>query len=88
MNYELWFPYSKIVNSRYPLKGYLDNFIDSLPVIFEEFGVTDTLISKIRSECEKEILNNKEYELMPVKKENSPRKEISIEEFKRQLGVK
>ncbi len=62
-NVALWFPYYKIINSEYPLKMYLHTYIECLPIIFKEWGVTKEQIENVKTKSEDEILNNPNYEL-------------------------
>jgi hypothetical protein len=57
----LWFPYRPIIDSEYPLREYLNYFMDSLKVVFKEFDVTHEQLQLVRANCEREILNNDEY---------------------------
>lgn len=68
-NFNLLFPYEAIVKSAYPLQSYIDYFMKSLHIIFEEFGVTQVQIETVKRNVENEILNNPEYELIKTEQE-------------------
>jgi len=87
-NHGLWFPYHKIVDSEYPLKEYLKCYMDCLPIIFREFGVTEAQLEQVRLNCEKAILNNQEYE-MTEKEINEHEEAYDLgEKFAKELGIK
>ncbi len=56
-NIGLWFPYEKIVKSKYPLEKYVSCFVQSLGIIFKEWGISEKQISNFRESCDY-ILHN------------------------------
>ena len=86
-NHGLWFPYHKIVNSDYPLKEYLKYYIESLPIIFNEYGITDEQVLKVKTNCENKILNNTEFELTQEELNEIYEEENLADEITAELGL-
>ncbi|MFC4323196.1 hypothetical protein [Litchfieldia salsa] len=87
-NYGLWFPYYEIVNSEYPLKSYIYFYIQSLPLIFAEWGVTQEQINLVKQNVYSEILNNNEYELTEEELEELTFSEnLDIDDLLEELGI-
>ena len=83
----LWFPYRAIVNSDYPLREYLRYYMEALPVVFGEFGVTQKQLTIVKKNCEREILNNREYELSEEELAGLIDEESAIDEIIGDLGI-
>ena len=61
INCGLWFPYKQIISSSNPLEEYLDNYIKSIPLIFERWGVTEEQIIQVTTKIKTEIIGNPYY---------------------------
>lgn len=86
-NYGLWFPYFEIIQSDYPLKSYVEFIIQSLPIIFNEWGVTQVQIEKVSQNVFNEILNNKLYELTSEELEELTFSESMLDGILEELGL-
>ena len=85
--HDLWFPYKPIVESEYPLKEYINCYIESLQYVFEEFGVSKNQIEKVRANVELTILNNSDFELTKEELEEIEEEENLGDLFAKELGI-
>jgi hypothetical protein len=63
VNVKLWFPYDAIVYSEKPLEAYVEHFIQSIPFIFDRWGVTEKQIHEAAAMIRGEVIHNPYYEL-------------------------
>ncbi|MES2566280.1 MAG: hypothetical protein V4565_05405 [Bacteroidota bacterium] len=61
VNCGLWFPYNSIILSKNPLEEYIENYIKSIPLVFEKWGVTAEQISQVTIKIKTEIIGNPYY---------------------------
>ncbi|KEZ50887.1 hypothetical protein [Metabacillus indicus] len=86
-NYGLWFPYIEIIHSDYPLKSYVEFFVQSLPIIFNEWGVKQEQIENVTQNVFNEILSNKFYELTAEELEELSFSERMLDGILEELGL-
>jgi hypothetical protein len=64
IDYGLWLPYSKIMNSANPLECYIDYFIEAVAIVLANYGVFKQDVLNIVPIAKKEIIDNPIYELL------------------------
>lgn len=64
IDYGLWLPYSKIMNSANPLECYIDYFIEAVAIVLANYGVVKQDVLNIVPIAKKEIIDNPIYELL------------------------
>lgn len=61
VNYGLWLPYRKIINSKDILDAYLTCLFNAIVILFKTFNVNEKDVRKIESEIKQEVLGNPNY---------------------------
>ena len=65
----LWFPYNSIMSSKTPLEDYVDNFINSIPLVFMRLNITEEQINEVAKKIRAEIIGNSHYLLTKEEQE-------------------
>ena len=65
----LWFPYNSIMSSENPLEAYVNNYIESIPLVFMKWNVTEEQINEVTRRIKSEIIGNSHYLLTEEEQE-------------------
>jgi hypothetical protein len=87
VNCGLWFPYKQIMTSPHPLDLYVENYIESIPLIFKRWGVTEEQVKEAGKKIRAEILNNPYYELTQEEKNTLEESKKITDRIKREMNL-
>jgi len=87
INCGIWLPYKSIIKSEKPIEKYIEYYIESLPLIFSKWNVTNDLIKNAGNKIKNEIIGNPHYELTDEEKDELIEEKDDLNNILNELGL-